>query len=226
MLSNADVKYWAPHPAMLDKVAGQVAPGARVLEIGPGAKPFSRATYFVDWRSGPNIVSCDLSREPLPFGDKEFDFVYCRHVLEDLYAPFRTCEEMSRVAKAGYIETPSPLAEICRGIDGGSPPWRGYHHHRYFVWAEDDTLYLTAKYPIIEHLSFGDEAEIGNALRENPALWNSMYFWEDRVSWRVLQHDVDYSIVGNYREVIMQAVNAGKRNANEVAPAKCRTWAS
>jgi hypothetical protein len=75
MLSNADVKYWAPHPAMLDKVAGQVAPGARVLEIGPGAKPFSRATYFVDWRScqpawNPDHLSACKSDQ----GMKDFSF--------------------------------------------------------------------------------------------------------------------------------------------------------
>jgi ubiquinone/menaquinone biosynthesis C-methylase UbiE len=48
----------------------------------------------------------------LPYEDKEFDFVYCRHVLEDLIYPFRVIKEMQRVAKAGYIETPSPMAEL------------------------------------------------------------------------------------------------------------------
>jgi hypothetical protein len=219
MLTNADVKYWAPNPAMLNKIAKQIAEGVRVLEIGPGTVPFSRATHFVDWRAGANTVVCDLSRDRLPFADKEFGFVYCRHVVEDLYNPFLACDEMSRVAKAGYIEAPSPLAEICRGIDGSSPPWRGYHHHRYFVWAENEALYFTAKYPIVEHLSFGDEKVITSALKENQFLWNSYYFWKDRINWRLLQHDVDYTIGSTYRDTILKAVNAGTRNANETAVA-------
>jgi hypothetical protein len=218
MLTNADVKYWAPNPAMLDKLEGEIFKGARVLEIGPGRVPFSRATHFVDWRAGDNIVSCDLSRDRLPFADKEFDFVYCRHVLEDLYNPFLACDEMSRVAKAGYIETPSPLAEICRGIDGTSPPWRGYHHHRYFVWVEDDDLFFAPKYPIVEHLSFGDEMLISNALRDNEFLWNSYLSWEGRINWRLLQHDVDYTIGNGYRDVILKAVKIGMANALESAP--------
>ena len=57
MLTDADVKYWGPNPAMLTKVANRVAEGARVLEIGPGQVPFSRATHFVDWRAGENTVT-------------------------------------------------------------------------------------------------------------------------------------------------------------------------
>ena len=219
MLTNADTKYWGPNPAMLARVEQSVAEGARVLEIGPGHIPFSRATYFVDWKPGENRVSCDLSRDRLPFEDKEFDFVYCRHVLEDLANPFLTADEMSRVAKAGYVETPSPLSEICRGVDGNSPPWRGYHHHRYFVWVEDDTLFFTAKYPIVEHLSFGDEMAIANMLKPGPALWNTSYFWEGRINWKVLQHDVDYTIGGNYAEVVLNAANAGIRSSTTTAAA-------
>jgi hypothetical protein len=44
------------------------------------------------------------------------------HMLEDMYNPFPICAEMSRVAKAGYVETPSPVAELCRGVDGDKPP--------------------------------------------------------------------------------------------------------
>lgn len=219
MLTNDDTKYWGPNPRMLDKVLARIPDGLRVLEIGPGKVPFSRATHFVDWRPGENTVKCDLSRERLPFADKEFDFVYCRHVLEDLYNPFLACDEMSRVAKAGYIETPSPLSEICRGIDGNSPSWRGYIHHRYLVWAEGKKLCFTAKYPLIEFLTFDDE-KIANFLRGNAFLWNSYYFWEGQIHWKLLQHDVDFTLHGaGYAEAIVKAVDAGVLNANETAAA-------
>lgn len=216
MLTDADTKYWGPNPKMLEKVLRHVTDGMRVLEIGPGSVPFSRATHFVDRVPGENTVVCDLCRDRLPFADKEFDFVYCRHVLEDLYNPFLACDEMSRVAKAGYIETPSPLSEVCRGIDGYSPAWRGYIHHRYVVWVNGGQLCFIAKYPLIEYLTLND-VEIANILRRDAFLWNSCYFWEGRVDWRLLQHDVDYTFGTAYKEIILKAVDAGVLNANEVS---------
>jgi hypothetical protein len=64
-----------------------------------------------------NFHKIDPISEKLPFADKEFDFVYSRHVLEDSWNPFALCEEMSRVGKSGYIETPSPIVELGRGVD-------------------------------------------------------------------------------------------------------------
>ena len=35
------------------------------------------------------MLSCvDFSKDKFPYDDKEFDFTYARHVLEDLYNPF------------------------------------------------------------------------------------------------------------------------------------------
>jgi hypothetical protein len=60
--------------------------------------------------------------------------------MEDMGNPFLLIKEMERVAKAGYIETPSPIAEMGRGVDGSSPPFRGYHHHRFVVWVHEGEL--------------------------------------------------------------------------------------
>ncbi|UCE39033.1 MAG: methyltransferase domain-containing protein, partial [Thermoplasmata archaeon] len=50
--------------------------------------------------------------ENLPFKDKEFDFVYCSHVLEHVVNPEKACNELMRVAKRGYIETPTPSKDL------------------------------------------------------------------------------------------------------------------
>ena len=163
-----------------------------------------------------------MNCEGLPFADKAFDFVYCRHVLEDLYNPFLMCREMSRVAKAGYIETPSPLSELCRGIDGGSPPWRGYHHHRFLVWNCRGVLIFLTKYPIIEYLSFENEATITARLRNNPLYWNTHLFWKNEFETRYLQHDVEYRITQNYPATVNTAVN----DCIEAADAFARTMAT
>lgn len=145
----------------------------------------------------------------MPFADKSWDFVYCRHVLEDLYDPFHLCDEMSRVAQAGYLETPSPLAEICRGIDGGSPPWRGYVHHRYFVWTRNGVLQFLSKYPAVEHLSLADETAAPRILRRNPVAWNTGLLWQGEIRHRHYQHGIDYNLNDGYRKIVVTGVNEG-----------------
>lgn len=54
-----------------------------------------------------HFVKVDITKEKLPFVDKEFDFCLCTHTLEDLYNPFLVMNEMQRVAKRGIIVTPS-----------------------------------------------------------------------------------------------------------------------
>lgn len=213
-LTKADRKFCTPDPRVVAWVAAQIPAGAKVLEIGPGARPCPRASHFVDWMAHKAIpadafTKCDMQREPLPFADKSWDFVYCRHVLEDLYDPFHLCDEMSRIAMAGYLEVPSPLAEICRGIDGGSPAWRGYHHHRYIVWNERGVLNFLTKYPLIEHLEFPNEAGALRILRANPVTWNASLLWRGRIDWRFRQHGADYIIARDYRSMITAAINEG-----------------
>ena len=54
---------------------------------------------------GKPVYQCSI--ENLPFADSEFDFVYCSHVLEHVDNPEAACRELMRVAKRGYIETPT-----------------------------------------------------------------------------------------------------------------------
>ena len=213
-LTVADRKFSTPLPQIVSWVVGQIPAGAKVLEIGPGRRPFSRATHFVDWASfgkvaDDRLIRCDLQRDPLPFADKAWDFVYCRHVLEDLYDPFHLCEEMSRVAKAGYLETPSPIAELCRGVDGGSPAWRGYHHHRYLVWSKGGMLRFLSKYPAVEHVALADETAPPRILRQNPLAWNTCFLWRDKINFEFLQHGKDYTITRDYRRLLHAAINEG-----------------
>lgn len=49
------------------------------------------------------------SHEVFPFRDKQFDFVICSHTLEDIRDPIWVCQEMNRMGKRGYIETPPRL---------------------------------------------------------------------------------------------------------------------
>lgn len=198
MLTQSDTKYWGPHPEVVAYVGSLVAAGARVLELGPGKVPFFKSTQFVDGYPGENTVVCNSQRDNLPFPDKSFDFVYSRHVMEDFPLPFKSMDEMSRVAKAGYIETPSPVAELCRGIDGGSPAWRGYIHHSWVAYDDGGVLTFIRKWPIIELAQFSDENFFANVLRANRFAWNTYYPWEGEIRWQIQEFNnlsVEYSSI-------------------------------
>ena len=118
-LTESDRKFWGPLPKVVAWAASRIAPNAKVLEVGPGSQPFVRATTFVDWLaqgavSDDRLVRLDFQRHPLPFADKAFDFVYCRHVLEDLYDPFHLCEEMSLECARGGGQGQAAVLTVCR----------------------------------------------------------------------------------------------------------------
>lgn len=133
---------------------------ARVVDVGGGAAPFARADHVIDAlspdqagagsdgvlgnggarrlqrASWTQVDLCD--RRPWPFADKSFDFAVCSHVLEDVRDPIWVCSELSRIAKAGYIETPSRIVEQSLGVE--SPAYAGYCHHRWLVSRRGSTL--------------------------------------------------------------------------------------
>ncbi|MGD9382167.1 MAG: methyltransferase domain-containing protein [Candidatus Thorarchaeota archaeon] len=96
----------------------------KVLDVGSGNNPIKQATVLLDkypdddthrrgelkLLEGRQFIKgdvCDMSM----FTEDEFDFVNCTHVLEHLDDPFTAFNELMRVGKSGYIETPSFIAE-------------------------------------------------------------------------------------------------------------------
>lgn len=214
-LTQDSPKFWAPNQKVLDYLSSIIPEGAKVLDVGPGHAPFKRATHsvdFVDVLGAVNLKKCDLANEPLPYGDKEFDFVYARHILEDMYNPFPLVKEMQRVGKAGYIECPSPICEIGRGVDGGSPPFRGYHHHRFIVWVFGKELRFISKYPFIEYLRF-DEKAVDEALKQD-RYWNSYYLWSDTINVVHRQSPLNYDIPRDYALILNEAMERSKESTD------------
>ena len=217
MLTVNDPHHWAPIPQVTDYLKKQVAEGAKVLDVGPGHAPLPWATHAVDFVDVPNapcpVIKCDLANEPLPFADKEFDFVYCRHVLEDMFNPFPLCEEMSRVGKAGYVEVPSPMAELGRGVDGSAPPYRGYHHHRFIGWVYNTELRFVSKYPFVEYLHF-EEEQLAGLLRQHPKYWNTFYLWQDRINVFHRQSPLHFQIPTDYVLLLREAIERSRTSAD------------
>ncbi len=139
-----------------------------VLDVGGGANPFTRADWVIDLMAyddrglygddidpsserfdGNTWVQRDIcDKQPWPFADKQFDYVTCSHVLEDIRDPIWVCSELIRVAKAGYIEVPSRLEEQSYGFQG---PWAGWGHHRWLIDLEGDELIFVFKHHVLHN---------------------------------------------------------------------------
>jgi len=227
MLTN---KYWEPIQENLDYISSLIQDGDKVLEIGPGTQPFSKATEFCGWTSEEQsrlgkYKTADASKEMLPYKDKEFDFVYCRHVIEDLWNPVNAIKEISRIAKRGYIETPSPLCEMTRGVDASNIPWRGYAHHRYVVWNDSNVLNILPKFPIIEHSKFPNESVMEQMLK-NPFHWCTFFYFEDNINYKLheMGREQDFTFIDNsYFTIINNAINTGIQNSNQQLE-RIKTW--
>jgi hypothetical protein len=135
---------------------------AVVLDVGGWGSPFERADWVLDLMpyetrglygydrasaserfSARTWVQRDIcDHEPWPFADDQFDFAICSHTLEDIRDPVWVCRELQRVARAGYIETPSRAEEQSWGVHG---PWVGWSHHRWLVDVVDQRLRFAMK---------------------------------------------------------------------------------
>lgn len=149
------------------RMLDQLPDSSLVLDVGGWADPDPRADWVIDIGSydtrrwyehalgrpardaaerftRETWVQMDICcAAPWPFEDEMFDFVLCTQTLEDVRDPVRVCAEMTRVGKAGYIETPSAVCELTRGIE--SPFWCGWKHHRWLVREKDGGLAFLAK---------------------------------------------------------------------------------
>lgn len=107
------------------------------------------------------FVRLDLSADKFPFKDDEFDFCLCTHTLEDLPYPFLAIREMSRVAKRGYIATPSYGLDITLS-NINFTNWRtgarrvpGLAHHKWLFYEKNGTMNVVPKnYPLLYSSEF------------------------------------------------------------------------
>ncbi|NJN17004.1 MAG: class I SAM-dependent methyltransferase [Oscillochloris sp.] len=119
-----------------------------VLEIGSGDNPNPRSNVLVDRflgsdnreRGGDLVVDRPFvvaDAHHLPFKDDAFAYAICSHILEHMDDPQQFAHELERTCAAGYIQSPSEIAE------------RLFHwsFHRWYVNLVDDTLVLHPKEP-------------------------------------------------------------------------------
>jgi SAM-dependent methyltransferase len=198
-------RHWSPIPEVTNFVVSHCRqpnnPYHTVLEIGPGSVPFEPATLFIGCHETiEHYTNVDIDNERFPFEDQSIDFVYCRHVLEDIQNPDVAMQEIIRISKhGGYIETPSPLVEITKNVD--SPEFSylycGYIHHRYLVWGnmQKNELYFLPKYScILDHLLQANSHDPYELLNTQPILWNNYFLFTTHPTVIVYKNGVNFNV--------------------------------
>ncbi len=214
--------FWFPNPLVNDKLISFCLKNnySNVLEIGPGVSPFKLATTFVGFNEKmDNYINIDIDQNKLPFEDKQFDFTYCRHVLEDIQNPNFALSEIQRVSKSFFIETPSPLVEINRGVDAGKQAYkyRGYIHHRYIIWFDNftNTIHMLPKYGFLEtvlDIPENLQNKINYILNNFPVYWNTYLLCENSNDINIKMYN--HLDIVQYVSLLQQAIDMTMANVN------------
>jgi hypothetical protein len=192
-----------------------------ILEIGPGNFHFPIAKKFVGCNEKiEKYINIDIDEEPLPFLNKELDFIYSRHVLEDIQNPNFAFKEIIRCSKSGYIETPSPLIEITKGVDSylGSEKYTGYLHHRYIIWADIEKceIFFLPKYSSIidNFLQINNFPSYYNLVNNQPLHWNNYFLWKDKTpKITMYKNGVNFHLtIDNYIKLLNEAIDISIKN--------------
>lgn len=171
---------------------------ALVLDVGSGGNPYPRANVLLDAhedtverfhvpliKDRPFVIGII---EKLPFKNRVFDFVIASHVLEHTANPAAFLDELQRVGKAGYIETPDAFFEkICP-----------FTFHRLEVTENGDTLEITKKKSWCPHKEivelykkkFNRYPAWIRYVSEHPYPFYTRFYWKDSIKYVITNPEV------------------------------------
>lgn len=184
----------------------QLKPGDRVLDVGSGNDPFPLATHLADIalednaygragvplrRAGTKpIFECDLE-DMRGFREKEFDFVYCSHVLEHVRNPAKACAELMRIGKRGFIETPTRGKDLWLGTAAVSNHrWAVEHVRNCLIFSEYESHEIDGlQCDLLLRMHVAPESRREKALTAlmylRADLVNTMLVWENAFAFEV-----------------------------------------
>lgn len=179
----------------LRKVSLPVSGSGLVLDVGSGGNPYLRSDVLLDrligaeHRCGVNmmidrpVVFGDAQK--MPFKDKAFEFVVASHILEHMREPAIFLKELSRVGKAGYIETPNFIFE--RMIP--------YSIHCLEIASVNGVLHIHKKRKPVEddfigNLGFLSDDDRWKCLfHEMPNLFHVRHAWTGKIEYKIQNPD-------------------------------------
>ena len=222
--------YWQPIKEIIDIIEFFCIENKfkNILEIGPGNVPFSLATKTIGFNEKiKDYIELDIDTNKLPFEDKSMDFIFSRHTLEDIQNPDFCMNEIIRISKSGYIETPSPLIEVTKGVDSTdkSINYAGYIHHRYIIWSniEKCEIYVLPKYNSIIDNYFEPNSDTKmkyyNIINNKPIYWNNYFIWKDKTPKVIMyKNGVNFGVknhmIHDYIYLLYEAINTSIQNTD------------
>jgi uncharacterized protein YbaR (Trm112 family) len=166
----------------------KIGPNDLVLDVGSGHNPNPRSDILCDRyieddteRGGsiradrPLIVA---DGHNLPFKDKAFDYVIASHIIEHMDDPERFCSELQRVSRAGFIASPTELAEHMFY----------WTFHKWYVNKTGDKLVLHPKVNVpnifgdLFHYLYEYNPWYARFHRSLPDMFWMEYEWRDRIN--------------------------------------------
>lgn len=175
----------------LRKIQLPVTGEGLVLDVGSGGKPYPRSDVLLDRMTGSEYrcgAAMMIDRptvfgnaQKMPFKDKAFDFVIASHLLEHIADPEVFLQELSRVGKAGYIETPNVIFERLHP----------YTIHCLEVIAVDQILYIHKKQRPVEDIFLGNlrflqqDPKWKSFFYEAPDMFHVRHFWADKIKYQI-----------------------------------------
>lgn len=213
--------------AAVTRIAELVPDDALLLDVGGWAAPFNRADWVLDlmphatrggdgahggsWErfSAQTWVHRDAcSRRPWPWPDDHFAFAVCSGTLEELRDPVWVCAELSRVARAGYVEVSTVESELI-----ADPGW--LERHRWLCDFAAGELVFTHKTAALR-----DDATL-----RVPARWHERmepaehvqgFFWDGELRAR------ERFLVGDERDAALDALRTRLRERFEPSTTEVR----
>lgn len=187
-----------------NSISFEIKNGEKILDIGSGGDPFPLATHLADCyenetthrsaklkRDTRPFIMCSI--EATPFQDKEFDFVYCSHVLEHVDNPAKACKELMRIGKRGYIETPTRTSDIMFNFT------RLQNHHKWYIQLAGNTL-IFIEWKSAELRDVGTDYFLEqfhsrwknpfqSLIHNNRDLFVNMFLWKDQFDYIVINKE-------------------------------------
>jgi SAM-dependent methyltransferase len=176
------------------KISLPIGTSDLVLDVGSGSNPHPAADVLLEryldpaHRYSPMVIDRPTvlaNACKMPFRDKAFDYSLAFHVLEHLSDPAAFLNELQRVSKAGYIETPNALFERITPYDV----------HLLEVMNVNDVLIIHKK-PAARPDQFLNDLDIlrhstrwNRFFYANPSLFHVQYFWANQIHFTIENPD-------------------------------------
>lgn len=186
------------------KVKLPVSRKGLVLDVGSGSCPYPRSDVLLERYGSANhrcgsgllldrpIVFADA--QCMPFKDKAFDFIVASHILEHIKKPEIFLQELMRVGKAGYIETPNAIFERLNP----------YTIHCLEIMNTDGKLIIHKKRALVQDLFLGNlqlftkDLSWKKVFQGAPDLFHVRYFWKDVIDFEIINPEETCDWVTDY----------------------------